>query len=292
MSNKLSSISIDDVPVQIDCSAIKDYIISNGTGSHKPYFLKKATIIEGVVFLLCTEGNSIAKINSRTFTIKRGTLLTLLPGCICESIICSEDYSYEYMFFSVDFMTELYFPFNVKLLEIINQSPLVNLTKVQFNDLIDFHAFIVKHYKKEDNLYRVQLAKNLLASFMTEVCDIYSNSQDIRTDVHGRKVETCRLFFRLLLEYIKSERTIQFYADKLCVTPKYLSQLVKEISGKPISEWINGIIIVIIKSMLKKTKMTISQISEELKFPSSSFFCRYFKKQTGITPSQYRDRLS
>ncbi len=290
MFSKLLSISTNDIPVEVNCSTVKDYIVSDGTGKRRPLFLKKPTAIDGIGFVLCTRGISRAKINNTIYTIKRRTLVTLLPNSICESVGSSDDYSFEYLFFSLDFIYELNIPFDIKLLELVSRSPLVDLTDEQFDCLMDFHAFIVKHYKNENHLYRIQLAKNLLASFITEMCDIYNNLTELNNDVSGRKIEICHQFFRLVVDHIKRERTVQFYADKICVTPKYLSLLVKNISGRPIMEWINKITIIVIKSMLKTSTLSISQISDELNFPNPSFFCRYFKKHTGVTPLQYREK--
>ena len=81
---------------------------------------------------------------------------------------------------------------------------------------------------------------------------------------------------------------MEFYADKMCLTPKYLSKVIKEKSSKSASEWIDNYVTLEARALLKSTNMTIRQISDELNFPSQSFFGKYFKRHQGMSPKEYR----
>jgi AraC-like DNA-binding protein len=83
------------------------------------------------------------------------------------------------------------------------------------------------------------------------------------------------------------ERAISFYADRLCVTPKYLSQVVKQISGRLAGEWISDYVILEAKALINSHKYTMQQISDMLNFANQSFFAKYFKEKAGCTPSSY-----
>ena len=96
-----------------------------------------------------------------------------------------------------------------------------------------------------------------------------------------------RFLHELHIHY-KTEHKVLFYADRLHVTPDYLSTLVRGISGITASEWINKFMLLKAKIMLKSTKMTIQQVSQELNFPSQTFFGKYFKRLTGVSPKEYR----
>lgn len=285
---KLLSISIISARMDLGYSVVENYIVSDGMGNYRPIILKQPTIIDGIAFMICTKGTRKVKINGKVYEIRRKTLITTLPGFVCETIESGNDYFIEYLFFSTDFAYELNLPIDIDLIEKVTLHPVIKLTKMQFDCLLDFVRFIAKHYKRENHTFREQLAKNLLKSFITEFSNIYSNIVEHKTNATGRKAEIFKRFCKLLKEYIMRERTVLFYADKICVSPKHLSQIVKDVSGKPIKDWINGLTISIIKSKLKTSEMSISQISEELNFPNSSFMGHYFKKHTGITPSEYR----
>jgi AraC-like DNA-binding protein len=75
----------------------------------------------------------------------------------------------------------------------------------------------------------------------------------------------------------------------MSLTPKYFSKKVREASGKSVSQWIDEMVIMEAKAMLKSSNLTVLQISEKLNFPNASFFGSYFKKRTGISPIQYRE---
>lgn len=96
-------------------------------------------------------------------------------------------------------------------------------------------------------------------------------------------------FFRLLHASCKQERRPEFYAGKLCVTAKYLSKLLKEIMGLSLYYWITEFSLKEAKILLKSSDLSITQISEELNYPNSSFFARFFKKKTGMSPTRFRD---
>jgi AraC-like DNA-binding protein len=96
-------------------------------------------------------------------------------------------------------------------------------------------------------------------------------------------------FFELLAKHYVTERQVTFYASKLCVTPKHLSTMVKQVTHAPIQEWINSVTLLHIKRRLLTGTETIQQISEDLNFQTPSTFVRYFRQHTGVTPSKYRN---
>lgn len=91
-----------------------------------------------------------------------------------------------------------------------------------------------------------------------------------------------RNFLKQLQTHHKQERKLEFYADKLCLSAKYLSQTIKNSSGKTAGEWIDEYVMLEAKALLKSTNMTIQQISDELNFPSQSFFGKFLKDLQGF----------
>jgi AraC-like DNA-binding protein len=97
-------------------------------------------------------------------------------------------------------------------------------------------------------------------------------------------VEKCDRF----LNPTSKQTSDTFYADRMCFTPKYLSKVIKENSGKSANSWIDDYVILEAKAMLKSTNMTVQQINDELNFPSQSFFGKYFKRIVGVSPKEYK----
>ena len=96
-------------------------------------------------------------------------------------------------------------------------------------------------------------------------------------------------FMKLVTEYHMEERGMSFYAERLGLTPKYLSKLVKQYSGRSAPDWIDSFVVLEAKNMLKYTGDSIKEIVYKLHFPNPSVFYKYFKAHTGMTPSEYRN---
>lgn len=105
-----------------------------------------------------------------------------------------------------------------------------------------------------------------------------------------RQKEIFNSFIKMLNEDPVINRNISYYADRLFIVPRYLSSVIKQVSGKNASQWINEAVIQESKLMLSHTNKLIYQIADELNFPSSTFFCKFFKRITGLTPEEYRSK--
>ena len=103
--------------------------------------------------------------------------------------------------------------------------------------------------------------------------------------------EVCEKFISLVSENFKTQREIGFYADRLCMTNKYLSALLKQETGMTALEWIERYVVLYAKGCLSSTTMTVQEISDELGFPSQSVFGKYFKRVEGLSPKAYRQSL-
>lgn len=104
----------------------------------------------------------------------------------------------------------------------------------------------------------------------------------------SRQENLTKFFFHLLLQHYQTQRSVAFYAEQLCITPKYLTTTVKRITGYSIQDWINDITIITAKRYLRTSYRTIQDISEELHFQTASSFIRFFRQHTGCTPLKYR----
>ena len=107
----------------------------------------------------------------------------------------------------------------------------------------------------------------------------------------SRKEDLAMKFVKLLPLHCKEERSVQYYADLLYVTPKYLTKCVREVTGRTCSELIDEMVIMEAKVLLDDLSLPISQVAEDLHFSDQFFFSKYFKRQAGQTPSEYRTQM-
>ena len=136
-----------------------------------------------------------------------------------------------------------------------------------------------------ENPFRIQVLENLIRVFYYGGIRYLPSRNEGK---HKSKNNVVDHFMELVQEHYREQRLIGFYADKLCITPKYLSKLIKEHTGRSAGEWIDNHVILEARAMLQSSDMTIQQIAASLNFPNQSFFGKYFKRATGLSPKQYR----
>ena len=138
----------------------------------------------------------------------------------------------------------------------------------------------------------LQNSKNaeLVAVFdqVTERAKSFAEKEKEEDSHSPYKVSIFHRFVSLVGEHYKQQRTVGFYAERLSLTPHYLSALIKQTSGETVMQWINKMVVFKAKELLKEGNLLVYEIADELNFPNPSFFSRFFKKQTGITPFQYQ----
>ena len=104
----------------------------------------------------------------------------------------------------------------------------------------------------------------------------------------SRQEQVFNQFIQLVNQYACRERNVSFYADKLCLTPRYLNSLIRQASNRTVMDWINEAVVIEAKVLLKYSDKLVFQIADELNFPNTSFFCKFFKRMTGMTPLAYQ----
>ena len=119
--------------------------------------------------------------------------------------------------------------------------------------------------------------------------DRQSNDRSLGQVTHTRSKVIFDQFIKLVSEYHTQYRNVGFYADKLCLTPKYLSKLIKGATGRSAPDWIDAYVILEAKNLLKYSNVTIKEVVYRLNFPNQSVFYKFFKARTGMTPTEYRN---
>jgi YesN/AraC family two-component response regulator len=164
-------------------------------------------------------------------------------------------------------------------------NPTMLLDAAQLQAFNTFFSILYRAAEDSDNPFRLQVIENLIRVFY------YGGVANFNHDEEGSHIyknSVVERFIELVQEHYRKERLIGFYADKLCITPKYLSKLVKEHTGRSAGEWIESHTILEARALLHSSDMTIQQIAASLNFPNQSFFGKYFKRATGLSPKQYR----
>ena len=142
-------------------------------------------------------------------------------------------------------------------------------------------------FERNGHPYRDQITLHMSMMLYYEIFHIYQHGKPLAMSAQTRQESMFREF--LVSQHYVREREIGYYADQICVTPKYLSSVVRTVSGNSAAWWINHTVIMHAKNLLKTNhQLTIQQISDKLNFPNPSFFGQYFKRRVGMTPKEFR----
>lgn len=130
--------------------------------------------------------------------------------------------------------------------------------------------------------------QSLISLYFHQLDFVRKRSQLTERQQHTRQEDIFNRFLELVNKYAVRERSIAFYADRLFLTPRYLSTLVRQCSGRTVMDWVNEAVMQEAKLMLRHTDKLVYQIADELNFPNASFFSKYFRRMAGMTPNDYR----
>ena len=168
----------------------------------------------------------------------------------------------------------------------------MELTHAECQSLRSFISMVEQELEGPETDFAIEIVSELIAATIYKVGDILTHYMEKHPEmdnpVHNRAEEYFKQFTELLGEHYTRERSVGYYARQLCITPKYLTTLIKRISGKSVSEWIDSYVILEAKTLLKYSNMSVQEIAYYLNFPNQSFFGSYFKRNTGMSPSQYK----
>lgn len=293
MAKKIQQLTFDDAYSRSSKNVIENFIISDNEHTSPPNLsFEHPFTFEGIVFALCLKGTGRIQINYREHLIEENSIVTIPPNQIVQVMDSSDDFLIEMLAFSFDFMVDMTFPKEFDVPKRIIATPVLRVTQEEREEILRYHTFIVTAFNTQKHILLKQVIKGLLYSLIMVIAAKYINSDvDFKEKASGRSEEITHQFFHLLKDHHRQERAASFYADKLCITTKYLSGTLKKTTGRSINSWLEDAIIMSAKILLKSSDLTVLQISEELNFPNASYFGRFFKKITGMTPKDYRDKI-
>lgn len=238
---------------------------------------------------LCTKGEVMYQLDTQKQVIKAGDILIVSDQHVVDSYQRSPDMEGLCMMLSVNFYQEIIQ--NVSdvsaLFLFSRQHPVMNLEQREIDTFKEYFQVIKQKISDEGNHFQKDLVKTLLLAMFYDLSNIiYRVKQDDKPQTRAEIIFT--KFIKLVEKNFKQERRVSWYAQQLCITAKYLSETVKNVSRRTPNDWIDNYVILELRVLLRNSTKNIKEISEELNFPNQSFLGKYFKEHVGMSPSQYR----
>ena len=252
---------------------------------------------DGYIIIFCISGRIQLEVNLDAFQVGSNSLVLNVPGNIIRvSGVETDERNLHFIVvaMSKSFMSGIRFDFN----RLFNESmalldnPCITLDRSErrlCREYLDLASVLLTS--------DIQNKKEAIGALISSISYVLGSIWTGKLTAAERKPHAPSAkaknvydqFLRLVTDYHTSERNMKFYADRLCLTPKYLSKLVKTVSGRSAPDWIDAFVILEAKNLLKYSDLSIKQIVAKLNFPNQSVFYKFFKSHTGKTPSQYRN---
>ncbi len=247
------------------------------------------------IILMQLEGTGHSKVNFTDCITHKGQMLTIPANAIRQFFELPPDCRFAAVVFTSNFLTQS--GLNMKHTDMFDlfssiQSYCIEPEPADFERLLNILQVLhQKYFSTNDIPFDQQVVNHLFHAFLYELNSIYQRCNGHKKIQYTRKEDISMHFVKLLTESFREERSVIFYAEQLHVTPRYLSQTVKEVTGKSAGELIDEMVIMEAKALMNNVSLSVAQVAESLYFSDQFFFSKYFKRLTGLSPSDYRKLL-
>lgn len=255
--------------------------------------------ISGMAWILVIKGSFQINLNLDPVAVEAGSVVILMPDTIISEREVTPDIDAYLLMLSPEFMRTINIDPNVMMTlptaTIHEYKPVLPLSGKE-QELMKSYFELIHHntLSNPDGMYVKSIARNLMSAMIYQMVQFVVKHikvlglEPIGADrPRSRRSTYVKDFMLLLKKFHKQERSVSFYAQQLYITTKYLSNIVKEATGRSAAQWIDEFVILEAKNLLRFSGKTIKQVSYELNFSNQSAFGKYFKLITGMSPSEY-----
>lgn len=243
--------------------------------------------------IYCQSGSLKFSFNGRQFHCRKGEFIFWLAGVSISDLTFSSSFKATILFVEKDLLTKNLPSANVSIDSYIHskENPILHPDKEDKEKILKNFQLLYDKSQEIDHRFYKEMLKLQMQIFLLEMWHIFEDELDRRK----RSLQSGTLyerFLQLVQQHCMKKREVRFYSDKLNITPKYLNYICKVNTRITASEWIQRYAKERILLLLQNKDLNISEIADQMDFSSRSFFTRYVKKLLGVSPSEFRNRVS
>ena len=289
VNNRITDATLEEARQWGNAEYMTDGLILTDRISEAP-IPQSSTRLNFILMAMCKKGKAQYSIDTRQQVVKPGDLMFVSERHVIDNYEASPDFEC----LCIMLTTEYYHGFvqdvkNVSSLLLFSMNnPVVPLTSKEIQVFTNYFETIREKMADTSHHYRSPLIKALLLAMFYDMSNVIYRVERQGNRKHTRAEAIFANFIRLLEENFRTQHRVSWYAEQLCITPKYLSEIVKKISLRTPNDWIDSYVILEARVLLKNTTKSIKEITDELNFPNQSFLGKYFKEHVGVSPSEYR----
>lgn len=248
------------------------------------------------IYIICVSGKCGISTGAETFMLEAQTELIFLTGTLLHRLTASEDFAVRMLLFPKEVFLKAFLPIDSPYLNYANEHPCYHHTpdvrsQTTWKQLclwMDLaQMFFSGDYKTQ---YGDLQEYNFLQGLLLWLFNTVPEKLEINPG-YSRQQLLCQQFLQLIREFGATEHSTSFYAEKLCVSPRYLHRATtRYLEGRSPKRLIEEQLVAEVKVLLSDPDQTVTSIAEQLDFPDQSYLTRFFKRHTGMSPKQYRSR--
>ena len=248
---------------------------------------------EHVLVMICTTGKIQFDYDGQLTTVHKGELFLGVPGSVVSDYMVSPDFDCKLIAVKpteVMASRELHTMVINSMLH-IKTHPVARLTETDAEDVFAYHDLICRRIRLAEHRYKNGEVRSLINAFLLRMVGIMDSGTEVKeTESSVRGEQLVEKFVWMVNEDCGRNRLVEYYADRLNITPKYLSTIVRSSLNRTPTDVIKVVTMKEIERRLRYTDDSIKQISQAMNFPNTSFFGKYFKQHSGMTPNSYRKK--
>ena len=290
MKNKeLNEITINSTKSIYPCSGIDDDLLLFDKIEDMP-FPNEPRRIRCILLALCLKGRAQYSVNTKKHEVEENDIIIINEGQVTDDYLISRDFKGIGLMISSEFFKEIIKDVHeLSSLFLFSRShPVCTLKKNEVDNIIDYYRILKHKLEDTSHHFRKETVRSLLTTMIYDLSNVIYNIQNYNDKKQTRAEHIFTEFIHLLEQNFKKERRVSWYGQQLCISPKYLSETIKQISHHTPNEWIDNYVTLEIRVLLKNSTKSIKEIAQELHFPNQSFLGKYFKEHVGKSPSEYR----
>ena len=249
--------------------------------------------LNALALFLVLEGEADLTVDHMPYKLIKGSFLTLMPSHTLRMIHVDEDFRGYLIAVSSSFMNDygLFRQKNTSMLRYveIRKNPCAVFEPSETEVVCDQMLLVRSKIRQKGHYFYKEIMQNALAGLMLELGNIFSAKKEFTASpALSRKEDLLEQFLKLLFENCREQHGVAYYAERLFITPQYLSLILKTLTGKSANKWIDDALIMEARVLLKAPQATVQQVADLLHFSDQSTFGKFFKKHMGVSPMEYR----
>lgn len=296
MNNKITKLNLDVLSRRVEADYMDGDILLIDDAKN---LLRLGSLQTDMLsIIICTKGKLKGDLNSETFTAEKSDMIVCPPHVFLDNYMITPDFSAKIIGLSYDALQRM-LRINKNIWDMmvyLSRQPVYHLSEKDEELMNNFYSLLHFKLQQTESTYHRDVMQALFQAFFYNIFELLSPMIQLKSGQNNAHVRQGDLllqrFLKLLADSQGTVRSVTIFAQKLCISAKYLSTVCKANSGKTALEWIHEYTLEVITQQLKYSDRTIKEIAYNLKFPNSSFFGKFVKAKLGVSPMRYRKQLA